>query len=63
MDNDILKKIEEAKGFEDLGRMAALVYKGAYDESQSISEAHVATSAFFEGMFRASKKEEEDGSS
>ena len=60
MDNDIIKKIEEAKGFEDIGKMAALVYKGALEESGDVSVAHVATSAFFAGMFIAAK-ETDDG--
>lgn len=62
MENSFLKKLEEAKGFEDMGKMAVLVYRGAFEESQSAPLAHEATSAFFRGMFLASK-EEEDGSS
>lgn len=48
-----LNKIEDERGFLDLGRMSVLAYKGALLEADGETElAWTATVALFAGMFK-----------
>lgn len=46
-----MKKIEEDKGYKDLGKMGYLVFYGALEEAPSRIDAFLVTVAYFRGMF------------
>jgi len=59
-DENPLSHIEQVIATKDTGRYAYLMYKGAREEGAGSIEALAIVSAYYEGMFRA-LKEEDDG--
>lgn len=56
MGEDPMAKIESDHSIRDIGRMGALVYAGALDESQDHVVAFMVAAAYFTGMFRSSQE-------
>lgn len=53
-DDNPIKKIEDEKAMNDLGKMALLVYRGAIEAGAEPFEAYFVTAAYFRGMFGGS---------
>lgn len=58
--SDPLSDVENKKGQIDMGIMGTRVYQGALEESGSRFRAFMVTYAFWAGMFKGSKEEEQD---
>lgn len=56
-----LVDIEDKKAWTDFGRQAYLLFKGATDEGASVVEAISLVSAFYEGIFRSIREEDNEG--
>lgn len=62
MEPDPITEIQQQKDFEDIGKSAYLMKKGAIEAGATEFEAHMVLVAWFAGM-SSSFKEEEDASS
>lgn len=57
---DPMRDIEDRKGMTDMGLMAIRIYQGALVEASNPLEAFMATYAYFAGMFKGSKDDDEE---
>ena len=56
---DPIKDIEDKKGQQDMGVMAARIFQGALEElGYNVYHAYLATAAFFVGMFKGNQSDE-----
>lgn len=63
MEPDPITQIQQEKDFEDIGKSAYLMKKGAMEAGASDFEAHMILVAWFSGMSNQIKEEDEDASS
>jgi len=57
---DPLKDIEDRKTWMDFGRQAYLIYLGAREEGANLREAFIIVAAFYMGMFKGAKEDEDE---
>lgn len=60
MTDNPINKIEDQIMWMDMGRQAYLIYKGAIEEGASITEAMKIVQAFYAGMFKGAKSEDDE---
>lgn len=60
MTNDPLRTIEDEKAQKDIGVMGYRVYLGARETGASVIEAWLVLYAYFAGMFRSTKNDDDN---